>query len=154
MVFGKQPQEYFNKKRIAEITKLTQRQVQFYTEQGVVTPEIDAGEGRGKTRLYSDRNLAQFLIIKGLTELGMTISKIRPIIKHPDLEAIIQRPISHQGPPMYIKISRKDDGTLTLNWSSKDNAANQSVLNDAEIQDVDECIVINFNRISSAAYKR
>ncbi len=68
------------KSLIAEKTGLTVRQLQFYTEQGVVTPEIDAGEGRGKSRRYSDHNLFQFSIIKGLVELGITIRKIKEIM--------------------------------------------------------------------------
>jgi len=152
MKLGKEPgEDVFNKKRIAEITGLTERQVQFYTEQGVVTPEKGAGEGRGKTRFYSDHNLGQFMIIKALTDLGMTISKIRPIIGDKKLDTMLQRSAAHQDWPI-IKILRQDDGQVTI--SIKDLAANRSVLDAKEIRDVDECIVINYRRIANAAYRK
>jgi DNA-binding transcriptional MerR regulator len=154
MEFGRQPPEDFNKKQIAEITGLTERQVQFYTEQGVVTPEIDPGEGRGSTRYYSDHNVAQFMIIKGLSDLGMTISKIRPAIKDMKLDTVLKRYASDQGCPIFLKISRMADGKLTPSWSIIDSVATRSVLDADQMKDIDVCIVINFSRIAKASDKK
>lgn len=154
MIFGRQPQEYFNKKRIAELTGLTERQVQFYTEQGIVTPEIDPGEGRGSTRYYSDHNVAQFMIIKGLSDLGMTIGRIRPAIKDMKLDGVLKKYASDQGGPIFIKILKMADGKLTPSWSIIDSAATRSILDADQMKDIDVCIVINFSRIANAADKK
>jgi DNA-binding transcriptional MerR regulator len=68
--------EGFTKKQVAEITGLGSRLVQYYTEEGVVTPEIDRGEGRGRVRRYSKNNLYEFVIIKHLTEYGLTLEAL------------------------------------------------------------------------------
>jgi hypothetical protein len=42
----------------------------------VVTPEVDRGEGRGRVRRYSKNNLYEFVIIKHLTEYGLTLEAL------------------------------------------------------------------------------
>lgn len=70
------PMRGFTKKQVEEITGLAPRLVQFYTEEGVVTPEIDRGEGRGRVRRYSKNNLYEFVIIKHLTKYGLTLEAL------------------------------------------------------------------------------
>jgi DNA-binding transcriptional MerR regulator len=146
----------YTKKRISELTGMTQRQVQFYTEQGVVTPEIDQGEGRGKTRLYSEHNFVQFMIIKGLTELGMTIGKIKPILLYINQREYVHKyeeyKLHESDHQFFIKIFKKDDGTMAGNWMLTGGASDsQYILKPNEIIDIDECIVINFGRIAAKA---
>ena len=74
----------YNKTTIAERSGLTPRQVQFYTEQGIIVPEVDPGEGRGKTRLYSDHNLFQFGIVKVLVDLGLQVLHVKRIVEQVD----------------------------------------------------------------------
>ena len=74
--------EEFTKKRTAEISGLSLRAVQYYTERGLVTPELDPGEGRGSTRLYSMTNLHEFALIKALSQYGMAYSQLRDIMDH------------------------------------------------------------------------
>jgi DNA-binding transcriptional MerR regulator len=71
----------FNKKRVAEITGLSPRLVQFYTEEGVVIPEVDKGEGRGHARRYSRKNLYEFIIIRQLSEFGLTLETVRTLLQ-------------------------------------------------------------------------
>lgn len=149
----------YTKKRIVEITGLSLRQVQFYTEQGVVTPEIDLGEGRGKTRLYSDHNLVQFMIIRGLMELGMTIGKVRPILRYMNNHHYVheyEKHKLHEGETqLYIKIFKQDDGKVAGNWMLTSDASDaHCILKPTEISDIDECIIINFGRIAAAARKK
>lgn len=71
----------YTKKQIVElIPSLTLRQVQFYTEEGVVTP-LEAKPGTGNARLYSEENLREFAVIGHLAKLGMTISVIKKVIE-------------------------------------------------------------------------
>ena len=74
--------EGFTKKQVVNFTGLTDRQVQFYTEQGVVNPAIDSGAGRGKSRRYSKENIVDFCIIKKLIDWGVTVSQIKILIEN------------------------------------------------------------------------
>jgi DNA-binding transcriptional MerR regulator len=70
----------YTKKEVAEITGLPYRNIQFYTEQGVVVPIENAG-GRGKFRRYSSWNLVSFLIAGELSYYGMTVGEIKNIVQ-------------------------------------------------------------------------
>lgn len=67
----------FTKQQVATITRLKPRQVQFYTEEGVVIPSVMEGKGRGKVRRYSEENLLEFMIIGECLGVGMTLSKLK-----------------------------------------------------------------------------
>ena len=67
----------FTKKEAAEISELAMRSVQYFTERGLVEPEIDPGEGKGSTRVYSMKNLVELEIIRSLAIYGMSF----PVIK-------------------------------------------------------------------------
>jgi hypothetical protein len=73
-------QEGYSKKDVAAITGVPYRNIQFYTEQGVVTPEIDEAGGRGKFRRYSDRDLVSFIVAGELGYYGMTVSEIKKTV--------------------------------------------------------------------------
>ena len=70
----------FIKKEVAEIVGLPPRTIQFYTDSGVVTPDVYQGRRRGDHHKYSVRNLFEFALIKKLREFGMVVSVIRKII--------------------------------------------------------------------------
>ena len=71
----------YTRKDIAEITGLSPRLVQFYTEEAVVTPELDLGKGRGHQRRYSLENVLQFLVIKELSDYGVNLKMIMCVIE-------------------------------------------------------------------------
>jgi DNA-binding transcriptional MerR regulator len=140
----------YNQKKITEKTGLTPRQIQFYSEQGVVTPEVDLGEGRGKARVYSEHNMIQFLIIKNLADLGMPISKIKPFLRYIEQHPIIKQyeaSANKNTTGGYIKLFIAD-GKLPVDWAiTSDESEAQNILNAAEMVNYNECIVINFGRI-------
>jgi DNA-binding transcriptional MerR regulator len=72
--------ESYTKKEVSDITGLPYRNIQFYTEQAVVVPEVEAAGGRGKFRRYSNRDLASFIIAGELAYYGMTVAEIRDIV--------------------------------------------------------------------------
>jgi DNA-binding transcriptional MerR regulator len=70
----------FIKKEVAEILGIRPSQVQYYTEQGIITPDISAPKGRGTRRVYSQRNLIELLIAKRAVEHGISIENAAKII--------------------------------------------------------------------------
>lgn len=66
----------FTKKQVSEIIDLSPRLIQYYTERGVVHPDVDEGAGRGNVRRYSKANLLQFSIIKELVNYHVAFRKI------------------------------------------------------------------------------
>ncbi|MFO7557157.1 MAG: MerR family transcriptional regulator [Desulfobacterales bacterium] len=70
----------FTKKQVAEISGLNPRLVQFYTEEGLISPIEDTGMGRGSSRKYSRKNLFFFLLIKELSYYGITKTKMETIV--------------------------------------------------------------------------
>jgi len=153
----KSKNEGFTRKKVAERTGLTERQVLFFTERGVVTPEIDAGEGRGKTRVYSEKNLVMFMIIRSLAELGITISRIAPVVRFFDRLDVWKQYQKFQplgeNENLYVLIHKDTDGNLTGFWRLTAHAQGlqHSILNVKDLADKDECIVINFSRIAAQA---
>jgi DNA-binding transcriptional MerR regulator len=71
----------FTIKQVASITGLSRRQVQFYTQEGVVVPEVDPGKGKGYARKYSWKNIREWLIIKKLVDFGLNIQRIRFVME-------------------------------------------------------------------------
>jgi len=71
----------FTKKDIHELTGISIRLVQFYTENGVITPDIDKGEGRGKARRYSRENIFEFALVKCIADHKISIGRIREVLK-------------------------------------------------------------------------
>ncbi len=108
----------FTKKQIAERTQLTERQVQFYTEQGVITPGVDRSKGRGRPRRYSEWNLSQFFVIKELVFLGVTVGRVREIIEYMEKEPIRRSYgiLKEQRADLSYAISHNDAGGLVCNW--------------------------------------
>ena len=69
----------YTKNQVHDLTGLSARLVQYYTERGIISPEIDEGLGRGKVRRYSKKNVVEFAILKGLSDYGMTFSIIENV---------------------------------------------------------------------------
>jgi len=52
--------EKIQKRKIAEIIDKPVRTIQYWTDQGIVIPEISPSAGKGKAREYSERNVIEF----------------------------------------------------------------------------------------------
>ena len=70
----------YTNKEVTKILNLTARVVQSYSDQGIVIPDIYNPAGRGSTRIYSRKNLVEFLIVRKLAEHGVTLAKIKDIL--------------------------------------------------------------------------
>jgi DNA-binding transcriptional MerR regulator len=70
----------FTKKQAAEALGISPRTIQFYTDQGLLIPEVANPSGRGTTRKYSRKNLVELLIIRELANYGLSLDKIKSIM--------------------------------------------------------------------------
>jgi len=79
----------FTKKQIAEISGLSPRLIQFYTEESLIKPEKNSGEGRGNVRLFSEKSLFDFLIIAELGNYGIKKFRIAKFLKYAQNESVV-----------------------------------------------------------------
>lgn len=71
-----EPQTVFSSQDVAKLTGVTLRQLQWWDEQGVVTPVQ-----RSHRRLYSRFEVLQVSLIIGLRGKGMSLQKTRGVLK-------------------------------------------------------------------------
>ena len=158
----------FSKKQIVQTSELTPRQVQFFTEQGVVSPDEDPGEGRGKVRRYSRRNLLDFLIIKNLQDWRITVSEIKTILKAiRSMRKVLLLDIFLEAEGTYLFIRRKSDGTIKISFKrinpwrlvdtgleigrSPERRKEKSVLSVESMKDFSSCMVMDLGSLAMKA---
>jgi DNA-binding transcriptional MerR regulator len=147
----------FTKNQVNEITGLSARLVQYYTERGIIRTEVDEGHGRGKIRRYSKKNVVEFAILKGLSDYGMTFSIIQNVfslmrsalpIKQGnelslDKEGIIGKWETFKN-GAYIVLFMMDGKPLAWFWNSRD----MNIVIDKEYLGKSESVLlINLGRI-------
>ena len=68
------------RKQVSEsLDDMTPRQVQFYSEQGLL-PDLEQSVGRGQARKYSLKDLIALAVINELANYGMTVGKLQAIM--------------------------------------------------------------------------
>ena len=87
----------YTRNEIGEVSGLSPRLVQYYTERQVLTPGVDLGEGRGKVRRYSKQNVVEAGIIKHLADYGMTVSRVRELMAKVKNFMLFRRLFSAEG---------------------------------------------------------
>lgn len=70
----------FIRKEAAEILGVKPSLIQYYTDQGIITPGISAPVGRGTRRKYSKTNLLEILIVRRLVERGLSLKQAKNIL--------------------------------------------------------------------------
>lgn len=63
-------------KQISSKTGLKPGTIAWYSNAGIILPDISNGNGRGSVRVYSERNLHQFKLIKKFKKAGFSIKDI------------------------------------------------------------------------------
>lgn len=73
----------YSKRDIAERLDLSVRKVTYWTDFGLVIPDIKPSRGKGKARVYSERNLIEFAMIKIMVdELDIGLDTIQYIFQN------------------------------------------------------------------------
>jgi len=65
-----------------KIVDITYRQLDYWTRTGLVSPTVQPARGSGTQRLYSFNDLLQLKVIKGLTDAGASLQKVRQAIDY------------------------------------------------------------------------
>ena len=73
-------QDGYIRKQASKITQIPARTIQYYTDRGLVIPDVAAPTGRGTTRRYSLKNLVELALVKELTRQGFTLNKIEKVM--------------------------------------------------------------------------
>ncbi|BCI84441.1 MerR family transcriptional regulator (plasmid) [Mycolicibacterium sp. TY66] len=60
-----------------QIVGITYRQLDYWDRTGLVRPSIAGASGSGSVRLYSFRDLAVLRVVKGLLDVGISLTNIR-----------------------------------------------------------------------------
>lgn len=73
----------YTRKEVAAKIGISDRTVWFYTEKGLVIPEINNPSGRGTTRKYSAKNILEILVIRELVKYGFNLGTVKHIMTFP-----------------------------------------------------------------------
>jgi len=76
----------YSKHEVVQILGFTSRTVQFYTDEGLIIPDVANPKGHGARRKYSRKNLFEFVLVKELTLYGLRLEKIHEIMFHLSIE--------------------------------------------------------------------
>lgn len=146
----------YTKKQISDISGLSPRLVQFYTEEGLILPEKNSGKGRGNIRQYSKKSLIDFLIIKELANYGITKTKMKAFLKYirinPYTASYLDHSLYNKGVKIFLYLIVTKNNKLAVNYKMIVGAKNKTAL--LSIDDMDgyiSCITIDFGRIVEKA---
>tara|TARA_B100000686_G_C16682257_1_gene912641 strand:+ start:276 stop:752 length:477 start_codon:yes stop_codon:yes gene_type:complete len=75
-------EQSYSGKKVTEIIGISYRQLDYWTRTELVVPSIEKGEGSGRRRRYSYKDLLKLRVIKNLIDGGIKIEKIRKIFDY------------------------------------------------------------------------
>ena len=91
----------YTKRDIAKILELSVRKVTFWTDFGLVIPDIKPSRGKGRARLYSERNLIEFAMIDILiNQVKISLNNVRYIFE--SLRRGYQRELNEELTTQYL----------------------------------------------------
>lgn len=71
----------FRSSEVANLTGLTQRQIDYWDRTGLFNPSLAQAEGRGSARFYSFLDVVQLKIVKSLLDAGLSTKKLRECLR-------------------------------------------------------------------------
>lgn len=74
--------EAFNSRQALALTEISQRQLVYWDEQGIVRPSLNPASGRGSRRLYSYLDLLALKTVCQLKSEGLSLQKIRRCVAY------------------------------------------------------------------------
>lgn len=74
--------EPYDSKTVAKLLGISLRQLQYWDEQGIVSPSVRKARGKGTARMYSFKDLVQLKVVKKLRDNNISLKKIKKSIEH------------------------------------------------------------------------
>ncbi len=129
----------------AEFSGITRRQVDYWTNIGLVKPAYTRPRGKKETRLYDLKNLFELSILRALLEAGITTQALRKFVAgNDDGGEVIDEVI----------VTSSKSGGVKLDLSAIVEAYNNNDLPWLPIMTQDGLIKIDLNGITSELSKR
>jgi DNA-binding transcriptional MerR regulator len=75
-------QRAFTTEKVRTLTSLSARQLQYWDEQGFLSPRLRHGQGKGRRRLYDFRDLVSLRVAADLRHAGISLQLIRKAVEH------------------------------------------------------------------------
>jgi DNA-binding transcriptional MerR regulator len=72
----------FTSEKVVALTRLSKRQLQYWDEQGFLSPSLSSRRGKGRRRLYDFRDLVSLRAAADLRREGISLQLIRKVVKH------------------------------------------------------------------------
>jgi len=134
------PDNSFSSQEVSKLTGVSLRQLQWWDEQGVVTPVQ-----RGHRRLYQMTEVVEIGLITELRRKGISLQKIRRVLRY------LQK---HANATLYDTISNGSEVHLLTDGKNiylEDNHSNIiDILKNARQPIISVCVSDQFKRLSSA----
>jgi len=77
-----------NRKTLSKLSGVPSGRIRFYTDRGLINIDV-VNTGRGKERSYNRNNLIELLIIKELSQYGVSLKKIKFILAEAKIRSSI-----------------------------------------------------------------
>jgi DNA-binding transcriptional MerR regulator len=72
----------FTSEKVCSLTGATPRQLQYWDEEGFLSPSLRRGGGKGRRRLYTFRDLVSLRVVAQLRQAGISLQLIRRVVDH------------------------------------------------------------------------
>jgi DNA-binding transcriptional MerR regulator len=141
----------FTKTDIMRITDLKPRQVQYWTEEGMIEPDIDQGIGRGKVRQYSRDRLFEFLVAKKLADKGLTLRKIEFVLEL--IKGIASEPMQDLGSMLLIVYTKPNGRFAAKIRHLIGNDPEACIFRINDLMEFGDSILIDLKRLADKAIK-
>jgi len=109
------PRSGYSAAKARTVVGLTQRCLDYWAERGIVTPSVQAGNGKGSERRYAFEDLVKLALVKKLREAGLSLQKIRKGIevmrkRWPKEDALLNEMLATDGSTFFrIKGDKVED---------------------------------------------
>jgi DNA-binding transcriptional MerR regulator len=72
----------FTSEKVRALTGVSPRQLQYWDEEGFLSPSLRRSEGKGRRRLYTFRDLVSLRVVVELRRAGVSLQLIRRVVDH------------------------------------------------------------------------
>jgi DNA-binding transcriptional MerR regulator len=84
----------YTAKRVMAITGVAYQTLNLWAKTGLISPSIEAADGRGSERVYSFRDLVALRVAVSLREQGVSTRSLERVVRFLQLEAHYDSPLS------------------------------------------------------------